>query len=144
MDHQEVLPIPAIETAEDPVHSTADLRERWRALMGPLGFGQRLLWFGFIGPDRRFTKMLSRAPIDPRPQSRVLKNIMSALRVLLTEDAPAGSTVALLLTGPGRGAVSSAERVWAKQLTETAARYEVPLEPIFRANDEVLLQVESV
>jgi hypothetical protein len=55
MTHHELLPIPPIETATDPVHSAADLRQRWRALMGPLGFEERLLWFGLIGPNRCFT-----------------------------------------------------------------------------------------
>ncbi len=142
MSHQEVLPIPPIETANDPVDSVSDLRQRWRALIGPLGFGERLLWFGFIGPDRRFIKMLSQVEIGPRPQSRVLKNLMSALRTLLGDTVPFGSSVALLLTGPGRGAISPTDRVWSKQLTEVAAQFDVPLEPIFRANDEVLLQID--
>ncbi|MGH3971071.1 MAG: hypothetical protein ACRDTV_23925 [Mycobacterium sp.] len=142
MNRHEVLPIPPIETATDPVHSAADLRERWRALMGPLGFSERLLWFGFLGPDRRFTEVLSHLSIRPRPQAHLLKNLMSGLHVLLAKDAPDGSTVALLLTGPGRGAVSSADRVWTKQLTEMAEQFDVPLEPIFRANDEALLQVD--
>jgi len=51
MSHHDLLPIPPIETASDPVYSAADLRQRWRALMGPLGFEERLLWFGLIGPD---------------------------------------------------------------------------------------------
>lgn len=49
MSHHELLPIPPVETATDPVYSAADLCQRWRALMGPLGFGERLLWFGFVG-----------------------------------------------------------------------------------------------
>lgn len=108
--------------------------------MGPLGFGERLLWFGFVGPDRRLTKMLSQTPIGPRPQARYLKNLMSALRTLL-DDLASGSTVALLITGPGRGPISSADRVWAKSLAAMAERFDVPVEPIFRANDEVLLQI---
>ena len=100
MSHHELLPIPPIETATDPVHSAADLRQRWRALMGPLGFGERLLWFGFVGPDRRLTRMLSHVPLGPRPQGRMLRNLMSAPCMLL-DDMASGSTVALLLTGPG-------------------------------------------
>jgi hypothetical protein len=141
MSHQELLPIPPIESATDPVYSASDLRQRWRALMGPLGFGETLLWFGFIGPDRRLTKMLSQVPIGPRPQGRILRNLMSALRTLL-DDAASGTTVALLLTGPGRGPVSSTDRVWAKSLTAIADRFAVPLEPIFRANDESLVQID--
>lgn len=66
---------------------------------------------------------------------------MSSLRTLLTDTVPAGSTVALLLTGPGRGPVSAADRVWSRQLVEVALRFDVPLEPIFRANDEALMPV---
>ena len=137
MAPDELLPIPPIDTAADPVHSPADLRQRRRALMGPLGFEERLLWFGLLGPDRCFTKMLSHVPIRPRPQGRILWNLMSALRTLLDDLGP-GTTVALLLTGPGRGPVSPADRVWSKTLTDMAARFAVPLEPIFRANDESL------
>ncbi|HUH70346.1 MAG TPA: hypothetical protein VLZ05_16685 [Mycobacterium sp.] len=141
MSHSELLPIPPIDTATDPVYSASDLRQRWRALMGPLGFGQKLLWFGFLGPDRRMMKALSQVAVGPRPQARFLKNLMSALRTLLDGMAP-GTTVALLLTGPGHGPVSPADRLWSKSLTEMAERFTVPVEPIFRANDESLQQVE--
>jgi hypothetical protein len=137
MSHHHLLPIPPIETASDPVHSSADLRQRWRALMGPLGFEERLLWFGLIGPDRCFAKQLSNVPVRPRPQGRILWNLMSALRTLL-DDLEPGNTVALLLTRPGRGPVSPADLVWSKTLTDIAERFAVPLEPIFRANDESL------
>jgi hypothetical protein len=135
MNDSELLPIPPIQTACDPVYSTQDLRERWRALMGPLGFGTRLLWFGLIGPDRCFAKKLSRIPVRPRPRGRIVWNLMSSLRTLL-DDMEAGTTVALLLSGPGRGAASTIELVWSKSLTDMAERFAVPLEPIFRANDE--------
>jgi hypothetical protein len=142
MSHHDLLPIPPIETASDPVRSAADLRQRWRALMGPLGFEERLLWFGLIGPDRCFTKQLSQVPVRPRPQGRILWNLMSALRTLLDDLGP-GTTVAMLLTGPGRGPVSSADRVWSKTLTDVADRFAIPLEPIFRANDESLEQISQ-
>lgn len=135
MTQSELLPIPPIQTACDPVQSTQDLRERWRALMGPLGFGERLLWFGLIGPDRCFAKQLSQVPIRPRPRGRIVWNLMSSLRTLL-DDLEPGTTVAFLLTGPGRGPVSTIELVWSASLTEMAERFAVPLEPIFRANDE--------
>ena len=141
MTHSELLPIPPMDTATDPVYSAADLRQRWRALMGPLGFGERLLWFGFLGPDRRLTKVLSHVAVGPCPRSRMLKNLMSALRTLL-DDMASGTTVALLLTGPGLGPICPTDRVWLKSLTESAERFVVPLDPIFRANDESLLQIE--
>ena len=108
--------------------------------MGPLGFEERLLWFGLIGPDRCFTKKLCHVRIRLRPQGRILWNLMSSLRTLL-DDLGQGTTVALLLTGPGRGPVSSSDRVWSKTLTDMAERFAVPLEPIFRANDESVEEV---
>ena len=54
-----------------------------------------------------------------------------------------GSTVALLLTRPGKGPVSYADRQWATLLAEVAAEIGVPIEPVFRANDESLVQVET-
>jgi hypothetical protein len=130
-----LLPIPPIQTAADPVHSHEDLHQRWRALLGPLGFEQRLLWFGPIGPDRRFSQKLSRLPIRTRPRGRVVWNLMSSLRTLL-DDRESGTTVAMLLSGPGRGPVSSIDLVWSQSLTDMAERFAVPMEPIFRANDE--------
>ena len=135
MSHSDLLPIPPIQTACDPVLSPQDLRERWRALMGPLGFGTRLLWFGLIGPDRCFAKKLGQVPIRPRPRGRIIWNLMSSMRTLL-DDLEPGTTVALLLSGPGRGPVSTLELVWSKSLTDMAERFAVPLEPIVCANDE--------
>lgn len=137
MSHHEPLPIPPIDTAVDPVHSAADLRQRWRALMGPLGFENRLLWYAFVGPDRRLIKMLSHVPIGRRPLGGILWNLMSTLRTLL-DGMASGTTVALLLTGPGRGPISPADRLWSNSLTELSEKFDVPLEPIFRANDESL------
>jgi hypothetical protein len=135
------LPIPPAETATFPIHSVADLRERWRALMGPLGFGERLLRFVFIGPDRRMIKVLGEFPIAARAEPAPIRNLMSALSEL-AHQAGEGGTVALLLTRPGIGPISESDRQWSTVLTRVAGEFTVPLEPIFRANDEALLLVE--
>ncbi|MGV9803390.1 hypothetical protein ACWDTP_35595 [Mycobacterium sp. NPDC003449] len=140
MNHREPRPIPAIESATDPVHSAADMGERWRALMGRLGFSERLLWVGFLGADRRMYKTMSQVPLRARPQPGLVDYVMSRLPRVLAGLEP-GSTVALLLTRPGRGPISKLDRDWASLLGRTAAEYGVPLEPIFRANDEVLVEV---
>lgn len=141
MSQRELLPIPPIESATDPIHSAADMRQRWRALMGPLGFGERLLRFSFVGPDRRMVKVLGDVPIKMTPEPESLRNLMEALSKLVHQVGD-GSTVALLLTRPGVGPVSSSDRRWSTLLTRTAAEFGVPLEPIFRANDEALVQLE--
>lgn len=141
MSHRELLPVPPIETATDPIHSTADMRQRWRALMGDLGFGQRLLWVAFVGGDRRMYKTMSQVPVRAKPQPGLVEYVVSRLPRVLAglED---GATMALLLTRPGRGPVSNVDREWASLLAAAASEYGVPLEPIFRANDEAVLEVE--
>jgi hypothetical protein len=133
---------PPIETATDPIHSTADMGQRWRAVMGRLGFGERLLWIGFVGPDRRMVKALSQVPLGPRPRRPIVSSTMAALAEVL-DGLKDGTTVALLLTRPGRGAISDADRRWAALLIEAAEEFAVPIEPVFRANDESLVQVEA-
>jgi hypothetical protein len=141
MSRSEFLPIPPIDTATDPVRSAADLRQRWRALMGPLGFGQRLLWVGFVGRDRRLYKTMTQITMPPHPRRDYVDDVLVRLHWILYEFEP-GTTPALLLTRPGVGGISPLDRQWATVLTEVAAEREVQLEPIFRANDEALVQVE--
>jgi hypothetical protein len=141
MSTQEFLPIPPIETATNPIHSPTDLRQRWRAVMGPLGFGERLLWIGFVGPDRCMVKALSQLPLGPRPRRRLVETVVSQLPGVLSGFKD-GTTVAFLLTRPGRGPISDADRVWATLLTEVAAEQDLSIEPVFRANDASLVQVE--
>lgn len=114
--------------------------QRWRALVGPLGFGERLLWVGFVGPDRRMVKALLHVELGPRPTRRAITATMAALPELLDGFGP-GTTVALLLSRPGKGPLSDADRQWATLLTEIAGEVNVPIEPVFRANDESLVQV---
>jgi hypothetical protein len=133
---------PPIETATDPVHSAADMCQRWRALMGPLGFGERLVWIGFVGPDRCMIKALSNVPLRSRADAALAESVMSGVRDVLA-DFREGTTVALLLTRPGVGPISDLDRQWSGLLTDAASAHGIPLEPVFRANDESLVQVEQ-
>ncbi|PRC44290.1 hypothetical protein C6A85_000000100980 [Mycobacterium sp. ITM-2017-0098] len=143
MEHVELLPIPPIESATDPIHSAADMCQRLRAIMGPLGFGERLLRFCFVGPDRCLVKILSDVAIPSAPDPVLVANLLAALSDLLAEREP-GATVAFLLTRPGPGhRVSNADRRWASLVTDYAAEMGVPIEPFFRANDDSLVLVAA-
>ena len=143
MTAPELLPIPPIDTATDPVYSAADMRQRWRALMGPLGFGEKLLWIGFVGPDRCMYKTLSQVPLGSRPKRGLVESVLSRLPRVLNE-LEQGTTVAMLLTRPGPGPISHLDRQWSSLLTEVATEFGVPLEPVFRANDDSLVEVEPI
>lgn len=131
---------PPISTATDPIRCAEDMRQRWRALMGPLGFEERLLWFGFVGSDRCMTRVLSQVPVGVTPRRGLVEKLMVGLEVLLEEFEP-GTSVAVLLSRPGRDAVSADDRRWAIALTRAAARIGVPLEPMFRANDAAITAI---
>jgi hypothetical protein len=109
--------------------------------MGPLGFGQKLLWIGFLGDDRCLLKTMTQMPIEALPMPRLVSDLMSSLHFVV-DGMFCDISIALLLTGPGRGGVTPADRQWAQSLTDAAVEFEVPLLPIFRANDEVILQVD--
>lgn len=133
--------VPGIETASDPVHSTDDLRQRWRALVSPLGFGERLLWFTFLGEDRCLMKVLQQVPIGIGPDPDLVDGLLETLASVIAERGESLS-VAMLLTRPGRGPLSIGDRGWAGCLAYSARRYGVTLEPIFRAHDESLVLVD--
>ncbi|HEY5853657.1 MAG TPA: hypothetical protein VIW24_06275 [Aldersonia sp.] len=134
-------PIPHISTANDPIHSPTDLQQRWRALMGPLGFGERLVWMAVIGPDNRFTKALTQVEIDCPPDEQVANNLVWAMGEAIGEVADV--RMAALLTRPGSGGISDTDRAWARLLTDAAARHRVRFEPVFRAHDEMLVEVPT-
>lgn len=129
---------PSIETATDPIHCADDMGQRWRALMGPLGFGERMLWLGFVGADRCMQKVLSQVPVGAAPHRGLVEDLMAGLEVLLEGFEP-GTSVALLLSRPGDDPVSAEDRRWAVVLSKAAARIGIPIEPIFRANDAGIL-----
>ena len=135
-------PLPP-ETLEDPVHSTADLGQRWRTLMGDLGFGERLIWFSFVDSRRQMVKVLHQMDIPREPQRQHGDELFTLLRGVLDGLEDTDCTVALLLTRPGAGRISADDRRWSTMLTDAAADHGVPIEPIFLANDEMLVLLEA-
>ncbi|MDY6810613.1 hypothetical protein GIY30_22380 [Gordonia sp. HNM0687] len=133
--------IPAIETAHDPILCPDDLRQRWRALMGPLGFGSARLWFAFVGSDHRLVKVLDWLPLPAEPDPADADPLLSTLGVVVAELG--ADSVALLISRPGRDGVSDDDLAWARLLVEAARRHGVPLQPVHRANDVELVALTN-
>lgn len=129
--------IPAIETAHDPIVGADDMRQRWRALMGPLGFGSARLWFAFVGPDRRLLKVLNWLPLPPTPEPVEVDPLLFTLGEAI--EALEAESVAFLISRPGRDGVSDDDLAWARQLIAAARRHDVPVQPVHRANDANLV-----
>lgn len=137
-------PIPPLETAEDPFTSREELRQRWRALMGPLGFSEALVWVAPVHPDRTLHKALIQVERTLVPDPSLADLLMLRLSELLdgSEDHVCG--FALLLTRPGRNGVSPWDRGWARLLANAARAADVPIQPIFRANGRDVTEVAIV
>ncbi len=108
--------------------------------MGPLGFGESLLWLGFVGPDRRMVKTMSQIPMPMDPRQDFVEDVIDRMYWVLYRFEP-GTTSAMLMTRPGTGGISARDKKWSTLLTQSAADHKVPIEPIFRANNESLVQV---
>ena len=83
--------------------------------------------------------VLRQIPVGTNPARGPVENLMVALTDLLMTEFEPGTSVALLLSGPGCGPLTAPDRRWGGVLTKAAARIGVPIEPIFRANDESIV-----
>lgn len=131
---------PSRSRAEDlpPVRTELDLYERWRTLMGPLGFGRRRLSILFLAADGRVAPVIP--TIDDVPECTDGPECGPFLHMcadVLEMVAPDGS-VAILYSRPGRSPVSEDDRSWARGLAAAAADQGVRLWPVHFANDAVL------
>ena len=121
-----------------PIRSTADLRRHWRALMGPLGFSERLLWMIFLEADGRATPVISQVnELDPYPDEPFLTSLMQILHRLC--DHIGDGSAALLLSRPGPAGATVSDRAWAESLSQAAHEAGVPIWPVHLANDEELV-----
>ena len=142
MSPPELLPIPPIETATDPDALGYRPAPEMACPDGPA----RIWATAPVGRVRR-TRPLHDQGDQPgatgvHRQRRSLPNqSCRRLHDVLTDFAT-GTTVAFLLTRPGTGPISHLDRQWSVLLTELAGDHGIPIEQIFRANDDSLVLVE--
>ncbi len=121
-----------------PLHTQADVTAVWTHLMGELGFGSRSLWVLFIGRDgHAHPAVMKVEQLDVRPDDLFCANLMQICGNFVDDD-PAHGRVAMLLTRPGRAAMTEGDRVWVSMLYRTFRRAGIAAEPLHLANDEEL------
>jgi hypothetical protein len=118
-----------------PIRNSKDLCLRWRALIGPPGFGQPRLWIGLIRPDEMMSPQLIQIEEIPRSaDAKMCEPLLEMCQYIVGPDGSGGS-IAFLLTRPGRNPVDDADRSWARGLTSAAHQLGVSTWPVHFAND---------
>lgn len=119
-----------------PILDSADLTDRWRMLMGPLGFGYRRLYLAFIELDGRMLPNL--VDIDQVPAVVGLQQCRSLLEMCRGALEDPATSVAVLYCRPGAGPVTDGDRSWSDGLRTAAAREDLRLWPTHLACDDLL------
>jgi hypothetical protein len=117
------------------IRNSDELCQRWRALMGPLGFGRPRLWIAFLGRDNMMSPQLTQIEDIPgRGNAQMCGSLLEMCRYIVGRNGVGGS-VAMLLTRPGRNPMDDADRSWARCLTSAAEQLRVLMWPVHFAND---------
>jgi hypothetical protein len=117
------------------IRNSDDLCLRWRALMGPLGFGRPRLWLGFLEPEGKMSAQLTQIEDIPLWADPTMCGSLLELCGHIVGRNAAGGSVAMLLTRPGRHPMDDADRSWASSLTSAAKQHGVSMWPVHFAND---------
>lgn len=100
------------------VRTPTELTQVWRELMGPEGFDKRSIWHIFFEDDGRMLPLV--IPIDDipaEPDEVVLRNLATIMSEGMSRAS--ATSLAVLLSRPGSGAMSAADRRWARELRAT-------------------------
>ena len=117
------------------VSSQSDVQRMWELLMQPLGFRSTSVWVTFIGADDRPTRFLVEiAESEQLPEPHEVANLFDVLEQVCADEGDATS-VAFLVTRPGRDSVNAFDRDLAHRLMAGARASKVACHPIHVAND---------
>lgn len=129
--------IPALRPADemDPIRNEHDVLAYWRALMGELGFSERVLWLLFVRGDGMAEPHLTQVAELPEYPDSDLSGLMHVCREVSSQIGD-DTSVAMLLSRPGSGGLGASDRAWGARIVEAARRHGVALHPFHVANDE--------
>ncbi len=117
------------------IRSQSDLQRMWELLMRPLGFRTTSVWVTFIGPDDRPTRFLVEiAESEQLPEPEEVANLFAVLEQVCHDEGE-GTSVAFLVSRPGRDGVNDFDRRLATRLVAGARSSSLHTHPIHVAND---------
>jgi hypothetical protein len=117
------------------IRHQSDLRRMWELLMQPLGFRSTSVWVTFIGADARPTRFLVEiAESEQLPEPHEVANLFDVLEQVCADEGE-GTSVAFLVSRPGRDRVNAFDRSLAARLLGGARSSHLHCHPIHVAND---------
>lgn len=130
-----IIPGSTTELEHLKIRNRSDVQRMWELLMQPLGFRRTSVWVTFIGTDDRPTRLLVEvAESEQLPTPQEVVNLFGVLEQICADEG-AGTSVAFLVTRPGRDAVNAFDRDLATRLRAGARESRVPCHPVHVAND---------
>lgn len=126
---------PRSELDQLRIRTQSDLHRMWELLMRPLGFRSTSVWVTFIGADDRPTRFLIEiAESGQVPGPEEVAHLFWMLEQVCAEEGE-GTSVAFLVTRPGRDGLSAFDRSVAARLTAGARSSTLRCLPVHVAND---------
>ncbi len=123
------------ELDELKIGNQSDVQRMWELLMQPLGFRSTSVWVTFIGVDDRPTRFLVEIPESEHlPDPLEVANLFDVLEQVCAEEGE-GTSVAFLVTRPGRDSINAFDRDLAARLVAGARASHLHCHPIHVAND---------
>jgi hypothetical protein len=102
------------------IRTPAELAAVWQRIMGTGGFARSTLWLIFVDADDCLQRVVM--PIDdlpPEPDEQFVGNLVHILTQL--HEAGDFASAAMLLSRPGAGEMTGADRRWARALRDALA-----------------------
>ena len=123
------------------IRNQSDVQRMWELLMQPLGFRSTSIWVTFIGADDRPTRFLVEiTESEHLPDPEEVANLFDVLEQVCAEEGE-GTSVAFLVTRPGRDSVNTFDRDLAGRLLAGARSSHLHCHPIHVANDRAVWAV---
>jgi hypothetical protein len=113
----------------------ADVEAMWRHLMSPLGFASTSLWLVEVERGRPVPQVREIFELGQPPTG----DDVDAYARMLSPLAAPETRLAFLLSRPGSGRPTAADRAWALALYDAGRRAEARLEVIHLAHDRDVL-----
>lgn len=124
------------------LHSQTDVHRLWELLMGPLGFAHVSLWVCLVDDRRAVVPHIIKVSDDDLhvPGDHEVAALVETLAEVMAGD-PHLAGAAFLISRPGVGGITDADRVLATSLLRRCREAGIACEPVHVAHDRAIIAI---